>query len=358
MGEATAWIPEGQRHEMLMNIPIAFALPINLRTMDAPRLSRFRYALRPTLQGGGHVLIVVVLTILSGGCASNYGPRPDLSTVETVGVVLPEESSEPLEADDVLRLYNRTKGEDTAKNSAIGLGAGVATGIAAGAAAVCLIFQPCGSAIVYFLPAIAISAGVVGVTAGAVTGSTVDTQEQVEVAPVHRHKTNEVLPSLQRDYLTRSTLEKRVPRLVRQQHPTIDFESAVRDGERYSLNDPVQRAPLHTDVNLILSDLHVVLAGKATDEPRVKLTVHTQWTLTNHDASSNNDSTWDILSGSYESKTHTLSEWLADEGALLKTHLNDGLEESLTGAFSELGGNVEREDWGEDWPVLSAEASF
>ncbi len=339
---------------MSMNIPIAFALPINLRTMDAPRLSRFWYGLRHTLQGGRHVLTVLVLTILLGGCASNYGPKPDLATVETIGVVLPEESSEPLEADDVLRLYNRTKEEDIEKNTEIGLGAGLATGAVAGIATICVLTGSyCPVVVLAALPFIAGGAVIVGV-AGAVAGSTVDTQEQVEVAPVHRHRTNEVLPSLQRDYLTRSTLEKRVLRLVRQQHPTIDFESAVRDGERYSLNDPVQPAPLHTDVNLILSDLRVVLAGKATDEPRVTLAVHTQWTITKYDALSNTDDTCGILSGSYESKKHTLSEWLADEGALLKTHLDDGLEESLTDAFSELAGGAEREDW----PVLPTEASF
>ena len=163
-----------------------------------------------------------------------------------------------------------------------------------------------------------------------------------------------MLPSLQGDYLTKSLLEGRVLRLLRQQNPTINFAPAVQDGERYSLQNPLQPGEPYTDVNLVLSELRVLLAGKAEDDPRVRLTVSTQWELTKYDASSNSNIAWDILSGSYRSEKYPLSVWLADEGALLKTHVNDGLEQSLTGAFSELGGNAEREDR----PVSPTDDSF
>jgi hypothetical protein len=63
-----------------------------------------------------------IVTVLTAGCASNYEPKPDLESVETIGVVLPDESSEPLEAGDTIQLYNRTVGQDRLKNSAVGAG--------------------------------------------------------------------------------------------------------------------------------------------------------------------------------------------------------------------------------------------
>jgi hypothetical protein len=190
-----------------------------------------------------------------------------------------------------------------------------------------------------------VGGAVLGGTTGAVTGATVDTQEQVEVAPLHLYEVNKVLPALQRDYLTRSDLEERVLRLVRQENPTINFVPAVPDGDRYSLGKTAQPGGAYTDVNLVLSELRVLFAGKAKDDPRVTLTVHTQWSLTKYDASANLNSTWDILAGSYESKKYPLSKWLADEGALLKTQVNEGLEESLINAFSSLIGETEEEKW-------------
>jgi len=63
----------------------------------------------------------------------------------------------------------------------------------------------------------------VGGTAGGFAGATVDTQELVEVAPVHLYEVNKLRPTLQLDYLTRSDLEERTLRLVRQENPTINF---------------------------------------------------------------------------------------------------------------------------------------
>ena len=65
--------------------------------------------------GGGGVTAACLMAVLAGGCASNYAPKPDLESVETIGVVLPDESSEPLEAGDMIQLYNRTVGEDRLK---------------------------------------------------------------------------------------------------------------------------------------------------------------------------------------------------------------------------------------------------
>lgn len=344
---------------MSTTIPIALALPLSPLLIDAPQPSCFWHRMRHIPRRVTHVLIACIIVILSGGCASNYEPRPDLSSVETIGVVLSEKSSEPLEAEDVIELYNHDipKGEGPGKTIAVGAGTGAAVGLAVGAAASCVWLGPaCGGVwLMIYGPIFAGAGAAVGGTAGAAAGATAyHTQEQVEVAPVHRYEVNRVLPSLQRDYLTKPHLTERVLRLTRQQTPSIKFAPAVRDDERYRLNNLVQAEAPYTDANLVLSELRVLLAGKAEDDPRVRLTVRTQWQLTKYDASSNSDSTWGILSGSYKSEKYPLSVWLADEGALLRTHVNKGLEESLTGAFSELGGNKEKEDW----QVLSADDSF
>ena len=72
----------------------------------------------------GAFLLAVVTVVSASGCASNYSPRADLSTVETIGVVVPPGSSEPSGAEDVMQLYNLSVGEDRLKNSAVGAGAG------------------------------------------------------------------------------------------------------------------------------------------------------------------------------------------------------------------------------------------
>jgi hypothetical protein len=55
------------------------------------------------------VLAFGATLLLAGGCASSYSPRADLSSVETIGVVVPSESSGPREAEDVIQLYNLTE---------------------------------------------------------------------------------------------------------------------------------------------------------------------------------------------------------------------------------------------------------
>jgi hypothetical protein len=61
-----------------------------------------------------------------------------------------------------------------------------------------------------------------------------------------------------------------------------------------------------------------------------------QWNLTKFNAKTHNDETWDVMSTRYESKKHQLSEWLADDGALLKTEVDTGITKSMTSAFSDL----------------------
>ena len=126
-----------------------------------------------------------------------------------------------------------------------------------------------------------------------------------------------------------------------QENPTINFISVVPDGNRSTLGP----GGVYTDVTLVLSELGVVLAGKAKKDPRLSLSVRTQWALTTYDASANLSSSRGIYAGIYKSTKHPLSEWLADEGALLRSQLDKGLEEWLTGAFSSLAGETEKENW-------------
>jgi hypothetical protein len=287
-----------------------------------------------------------VVTILTAGCASNYEPKPDLESVETIGVVLPDESSEPLEAGDTIQLYNRTVGEDRLKNSAVGAGSGAAVGTAVGigtaALTGCALTGPWAP-----LCWIVFAGGgaVLGGGTGAVAGATVDTQERVDVAPVHLYEVNKMLSALQRSYLARSDLEERALRLVRQRNPAITFLPAASEGNRYRLVAKEQLEGPYTDVNLVLSDLRVQFAGKAKNDPKIALTVHTQWALKRYDSSTRMNSNWDVLTGDYQSKKHRLSEWLDDDGSLLMSEVDKGLDESLTNAFSSLGPETEEEKW-------------
>lgn len=302
-----------------------------------------------------HVTAACVITILTGGCASNYEPKPDLESVETIGVVLPDESSEPLDTGDTIQLYNRTVGEDRLKNSAVGAGTGAAVGTAVGigtaALTGCALTGP--SAPLCWI-VFAGGGAVLGGGTGAVAGATVDTQERVEVAPVHLYEVNKVFPALQRGYFVRSDLEKRTLRLVRQRNPAISFMPAAPEGNRYRLVAKEKLKGPYTDVNLVLSDLRVQFAGKAKNDPRIAFIVHMQWALKRYDSSANLNSNWDVLKGEYQSKKHRLFEWLYDDGSLLMSEVDKGLDESLTNAFSSLGPETEEEKWAR----LSDEAPF
>ena len=329
-----------------MTMTITLAVGITLLTIGVRPLICFLRGLWLNRLRARHVTTACVITILTAGCASSYEPKSDLNSVETIGVVLPDESSEPLEAGDVIQLYNLTVGEDRLKNSAVGAGTGAAVGTAVGiggaALTGCALTGPWAP-----LCWIVFAGGgaILGGGTGAVAGATVDTQERVEVAPVHLYEVNKVLPALQRSYFARSDLEERVLQLVRQRNPAISFMPAASEGNRYCLVTKQKLEGPYSDVNLVLSDLRVQFAGKAENDPKIALTVHTQWALTRYDSSTNLNSNWDILTGDYQSKKHRLSEWLDDDGSLLMSEVDKGLDESLTNAFSSLGPETEEEKW-------------
>jgi hypothetical protein len=329
-----------------MTMTITRAVGITLLTIAVRQLIGVFSGMWLSRCRGGRVTTACLITVLAGGCASNYEPKPDLESVETIGVVLPDESSEPLEAGDTIQLYNRTVGEDRLKNSAVGAGTGAAVGTAVGVGTAaltgCALTGPWAP-----LCWIVFAGGgaVLGGGTGAVAGATVDTQERVEVAPVHSYEVNKVLPALQRSYLARSDLEERTLRLVRQRNPAISFMPAASEKNRYRLVAKEKPKGAYTDVNLVLSDLRVQFVGKAMNDPKIALTVHTQWALKRYDSSTNLNSNWDVLTGDYQSTKHRLSEWLDDNASLLMSEIDKGLDESLTNAFSSLGPETEEEKW-------------
>lgn len=329
-----------------MPMTITFAAVLKLLIVGVQRFICFWCDLRLNWRRARHVTSACVITILAGGCASNYEPKPDFESVETIGVVLPNESSETLEAEGTIQLYNRTVGEDRLKNSAVGAGTGAAVGTAVGigtaALTGCALTGPWAP-----LCWIVFAGGgaVLGGGTGAVAGATVDTQERVEVAPVHLYDVNKVLPALHRSYFAKSDLEKRTLRLVRRRNPAISFMPAASEGNRYRLVAEEKLKGPYTDVNLVLSDLRVQFVGKAKNDPKIALIIHTQWALKRYDSSTNLNSNWDILTGDYQSKKHRLSEWLDEDGSLLMTEVDKGLDESLINAFSNLGPETEEEKW-------------
>lgn len=336
---------EGPKGTIAVIRIIAYARSVGRLTSDAWAFVRCcQPGIRSGPQGIRYLYGACVLAVLAGGCASTSEQGPDLGSPDTIGIVLPEEFTAPRNAEDLIRLYNLTESEDTAKNVAVGAGTGAATGMALGAAVACLA-TPCGGLL---FPAILVMAAggglVLGGTTGAVAGATVDSQEQVEVAPVHLHAVNKVLPSLQRDYLIEPRFEERVLRRLHRQNPDYHFSRAVRDGGRYRLEEAVASGARYTDVNLVLSEFQVFLAGKAENEPQVGLNIRIEWALTRYDAPSETGSALRVLSGAYQSEKHPLSEWLADDGALLKRQVNEGLEASLTHAFSDLTGERKEQE--------------
>jgi hypothetical protein len=284
------------------------------------------------------VLAFVITAILVGGCASNYSPRADLSSVQTIGLSVPSEDNESNEAQDILQLYNRTVGEDRLKNSAVGAGKGAAIGGAAGigVGAIALGCTAGGPLVgMCWAAALLIGAGtaVLGGGAGAIAGATVDTQEQVQTAPVHLYEVSHILPDIKQDYLTSTALQGRALQIARLQDTEIDFEPAAWNGERYVLTDSIK---LITDTNLALTTMNISLNGKAEDDPLLTLNINMQWDLTKYNHETKNDETWDAMIANYESRKHRLSEWLSDGGALLRTEVDTGIEYSLKNAFTDL----------------------
>jgi hypothetical protein len=301
------------------------------------------------------ILALGITVIFAGGCASDYSPRADLSSVQTIGVVVPPGSSEPQDAVNVIQLYNRTAGEDRLKNSAVGAGSGAAAGTAIGLGtaglAGCALTGP-------WAPVCWVIFGgggaILGGGTGAIAGATVDTQEQVEAAPVHLYEVNKVLPGIQGEYLNNAGLEQRALRLVNRNIAGINFTPAEPDGKRYRLIASGVTETTYSDVNLVLSDLRAQLEGKAENEPKVALSIYARWSLTKYDPATNANAEWDILEGNYKSEKFQLSEWLAEDGALLNSHIDIGLESSFSSAFAALAPETEEEKWSR----ISPEDSF
>lgn len=288
----------------------------------------------------------VIITLLIGGCASDYSPRADLSAYHTIGVYIPPESSAPHSAGDVLQLNNRTVGEDRVKNSAVGAGAGVATGTAIGigtaALTGCALTGPWAPLcwIVY------VGGGaVIGGSTGAVAGAFVDTQEKVPAAPVHLYQVNHVLPTLQRDYLSNSELEQRALKLIRAQIPDTKFIPTEPEGDRYRFTMQENIGASYSDVTLVLSDFRVQLEGKAENDPKVALSIYAQWSLRKYDSVTMLNPDWDVLEGKYQSDRYELTEWLSNDGELLRNDLDNGLESSFNNAFAGLAPETKEQKW-------------
>ena len=278
------------------------------------------------------VSVLICTAVLLVGCASNSSPRADLSTVQTIGVVVPPNASEPIGANEVLQLYNLTVGEDRVRNSATGAGAGAAVGAGVGVGGALIVgfawCPPC-------IGMIAAAGAVAGGGAGALAGATVDKQEEVADPPVYLYEFNKVLPGMKEQYLASPILEQRAMRLLKEQDTRLDFLPAAWDGKRYGPLEAQKNASSQTDVNLVLTGMSIVVNGKAADDPKLRLTVAMRWSLTNYDPETQSDELWDLWDGSYASKKIRLSKWLADDGAQLKTELDKGLEYVMTSSFAD-----------------------
>lgn len=283
------------------------------------------------------VLLVGVSALLGSGCASNYSPRADLSSVQVIGVVVPKGTSEPSGAADVMQLYNMSVGEDRLKNSAIGAGSGAAVGTAAGvgigAITGCTFSGPW-APICWTM--FGLGGAVLGGTTGAVAGATVDTQEPVDAAPLHLYEVNQVLPELTQDYLASPVLQTRALHMVRDQDTPVNFVPAAWNGQRYAPSDVANAESPGTNVNLVLTAMSVSMNGKAMEDPKLILKIDARWAITKYNPETGEDEVWDAMSATYQSKKHRLSKWLADDGRLLRSEANTGLGEVLTYAFSDL----------------------
>ncbi len=269
----------------------------------------------------------------------------DISSVQTIGVVVPPGSSELRGAEDVMQLHNLTVGEDRVKNAAKGTGLGAAVGAFAGVTTGAIIGCTAGGPLAVPCMGLVVVAGaILGGTTGAVAGATFDTQEQIDTAPVHLYEVNQVLPDLKRDYLDSSVLQKRALRIVRAQGTAIYFVPAAWNGERYAPSDAAAYTTETRGVNLVLTAMSVSLSGKAEDDPRLFIDMGMQWALTRYNLETQNDEVWDEMSSTYASGQRHLSEWLDDDGALLKAEVNRGIEESMTNAFSDLPRMVGQEN--------------
>jgi len=280
-----------------------------------------------------------------GGCASDHSPRPAKPSNQKIGVIVPPGSNEFHGAGDFLQLNNHAAVSDRVKNSAIGAGAGAAGGAAIGGTAALIGCGLSGPWVPVCWAILATYGVVIGGGTGAVVGAVSDTQENVAVSPAHRYKMNQVLTALQRESLSNANLQQRALRLLRLQVSDINFIPAEQEGDRYRWITQESTGASYSDVTLVLSDLRVQLEGKAENDPKVALSIYAQWSLRKYDAETELNPDWGVREGKYQSKRYKLSEWLADDGTLLKSHLDTGLESSFNSAFRALAPESEEQKW-------------
>ena len=279
-------------------------------------------------------LVFGSIAMLVGGCASDYSPRADLSSVQTVGVAISPDRGETGDAEDVIQLYNLTVGEDRLRNSAAGAGTGAAVGVAAGVGASAIAGCPLTGPLWPICVTLFVGGGaVVGGGTGAIAGATVDTQEKVKTAQLHLYEVNQVLPDIKENYLVMPVLQRRALQIARTQGNEIKYEPAAWNGERYVLTDSEE---LITDTNLVLKSMNITLNGKADDDPVLTLHIDMQWDLTKYNPETRSDEAWDSKTATYKTKKRRLSEWLADGGVLLRKEVDTGIDHSLNNAFTDL----------------------
>lgn len=279
------------------------------------------------------VAVACILSLFFSACATTYDPKPNLTSVQQIGVFVPSDPASSMMAENLVHMTNITKTEDVAKNTAIGGGVGGLAGAGIGA----LVGLSCGPLAPFCVPAFAAAGGAAGLIAGAVGGGIgADGQEPVKVSQVHLYEVNKVLPRIKREILSGQALQSRALRLVREQEPGIVFTPVARTANGYVVSGSRQIGIQYSDVNLVLRELRILLSGKAEDDPTLVLSVQTEWTLIEHSQGEGRYDTWAIFIGNYESKGYLLSEWLAADGTLLETRLDEGLQESMNDALSGL----------------------
>jgi hypothetical protein len=178
------------------------------------------------------------------------------------------------------------------------------------------------------------------VVAGAGTGVAqvpdTDTRERVAIDATQIYGVKRALQDIQDDYLTKENLEKRALRLVRRNIPDVKIIPVEPEEDRYRFVENHFSETKYSDINLLLTSLNIRLEGKREDQPKVALFVDTTWLLTKNDSSMTNSLEFNVVEGSYQSEYFYLSEWLAEDGAILTDHIDAGLDDSFNGAFTDL----------------------
>lgn len=283
------------------------------------------------------ILVVGIISISAGGCTSDYSARDDLSSVESIGLAVPTETIESTRAEDFIQLFDDTLEGNRLKNSAVGAGKGAAigtvTGVGVGALLGCAATGP-------YAPLCWATIMVPAVVAGAGTGVAqvpdTDTRERVAIDATQIYGVKRALQDIQDDYLTKENLEKRALRLVRRNIPDVKIIPVEPEEDRYRFVENHFSETKYSDINLLLTSLNIRLEGKREDQPKVALFVDTTWLLTKNDSSMTNNLEFNVVEGSYQSEYFYLSEWLAEDGAILTDHIDAGLDDSFNGAFTDL----------------------